>query len=474
MFATCFMTKSIVKIFIPFLLLIFLSGQLLFQSGCANPLPPEGGFRDTLPPVLLKVTPPDRSLEFGGDRIVFSFDEYVDLENYQQNMIVSPLPNNNPNVTRKLNTVTIKLRDTLKPNTTYSFDFGKSIKDVNEGNALSNFRYVFSTGAYIDSLELTGRVILAETGDKDTTMTVMLYTDQNDSSVIKAKPQYVTKLDGDGAFRFRYLPPGTYSIYALKDEGSYRYLSTKQLFAFGDMPVKPGLQSDSILLYAYVADQTKGTTPATARPARNLEKRLRYTLNLNNNKQDLLDSMVITFDTPLKIFDSTKVHFSTDSTFAAVSGTRWSLDTTSKKLALITTWKENTLYNIILEKDFATDTLGQQLLKADTLSFFTRALSEYGKLTIRFRNLDKFKNPVLQFVQGSDIKMSYPLSGPNFSRPLFEPGEYNLRILIDENQNGKWDPGEFFGKHKQPEIVKPLTRKITVRASWDDAVEIVL
>jgi hypothetical protein len=469
------MTKSIVKIFFPLLLLIILSGQLFFQSGCANIIPPEGGFKDTLPPVLVRATPPTQTLEFGSDRITFSFDEYVDLDNYQQNLIVSPLPNNSPNVTRKLNTVTIKIRDTLKPNTTYSFDFGKSIKDINEGNVLENFSYVFSTGTFIDSLELKGRVFMAETGETDSTLTVMLYTEKDDSLVIKTKPRYISKLGGNGAFRFRNLPPGTYYIYALKDEGSYRYMSTKQAFAFAKEPVQSGIRTDSIILYAYIADQSQAAGQPAARPARTVEKRIRYQTTVINNKHDLLDSFTLTFETPLRNVDTSKIHFSTDTTFAPItSGILWSQDTLRKSLSLNYRWKENTQYNIILEKEFATDTLEQQLLKSDTISFTTRALTEYGKLTIRFRNLDLSKNPVLQFVQSNNVMASFPLTSETFTQPLFEPGEYNLRMLTDDNKNGKWDPGEFFGKHKQPEIVRPLTRRITVRPNWDDVVEIVL
>jgi hypothetical protein len=113
-------------------------------------------------------------------------------------------------------------------------------------------------------------------------------------------------------------------------------------------------------------------------------------------------------------------------------------------------------------------------LKTDTLSFTTKALTEYAKLSLRLRNLDLSRNPVLQFIKDGDLKKSFPLTGPQFSQPLFEPGEYNLRVLYDDNKNGRWDPGDFFGKHKQPEIVKPLTRKITVRVNWDDTIEIAL
>src|SRR5688572_24860527 len=163
------MTKpTLIKIVFPLLLFIIIIPQILVQTGCANIIPPEGGLRDSVPPVLRKADPADSSRNFSDNSITLSFDEYVNADNYLQEMIVSPVPTNMPTVTRKLNTVTVKLRDSLEPNTTYSINFGNTIKDVNEGNTLKNFTYIFSTGPYFDSLQFTGNVLLAESGEADT------------------------------------------------------------------------------------------------------------------------------------------------------------------------------------------------------------------------------------------------------------------------------------------------------------------
>jgi hypothetical protein len=178
------------------------------------------------------------------------------------------------------------------------------------------------------------------------------------------------------------------------------------------------------------------------------------------------------FDKPLRNFDSAKVHFTYDTTYTPVTGHTWSIDSTKKKITLTYPWTENTRYHLVLQKDFAADTLGQQLLRADTISFTTMKNADYGKLSIRFRNLDLSKNPVLQFVQSSAVVNSFPLTGETFSQAIFLPGEYELRILNDANKNGVWDPGEFFGKHIQPEIVKPVERKINVKENWENDFEI--
>ena len=142
----------------------------MILPGCASIIPPQGGPRDTIPPQLIKVSPADSTRNFKGTRINFTFDEFIDLQNVQENLLVSPLPKTIPFVESKLNTMSVRMKDSLEPNTTYSLNFGNAIKDYNEGNVIKGFTYVFSTGPYIDSLELHGNVVLAETGKTDSTI----------------------------------------------------------------------------------------------------------------------------------------------------------------------------------------------------------------------------------------------------------------------------------------------------------------
>ena len=468
----------LLKTFISFIAVCFLLlTSLISGPGCATIIPPEGGPKDTLPPVLRRANPIDSSRNFAGKTITLSFDEYVDADNYQKELIVSPVPANMPTVTRKLNTVTIKLRDTLEVNTTYSFNFGNTIKDVNEGNIIKDFTYTFSTGSYFDSLGFIGNVLLAETGEIDSTLTIMLHKTNIDSALIKQKPRYIAKTDGTGNFRFKNLPPDTFYVYALKDEGgSYRYLNKTQLFAFSDSAVIVTQGTKPLTLYAYATKETPIITNSPSTTGRDnkkpADKRLKFSTNLSGNEQDLLEKFVITFENRLKNFDSSKVQFTKDSSYTPIMGYSWDTDSTRKKVSLNYTWPENVLHHLILEKDFATDTLGQQLLKADTISFKTKERKDYGKLTLRFRNLDLTKNPVLLFVQNNEVKKSFALSSTTFSQTLFLPGEYSLRILNDTNKNGIWDAGEFFGKRRQPELVKPIQRTINVKPGMDTPIEI--
>jgi len=470
------------KRFFIYILTIFLILKIQVLSvGCANIIPPEGGHKDSVPPLLVNATPPDSSNNFSEKKITLTFDEYIQVQNPAQELIMSPVPKVEPAIESRLRTLTIRLKDSLEVNTTYTLNFGNSVRDINEGNIARNFTYIFSTGTTFDSLTLSGKVILAANGKVDTTLVVMLHKNGDDSAVVNEKPRYLTRLDSSGKFRFRNLPWGTFYIYALQDQGnSHRYQSEKQLFAFADSSVSLQNNNKPILLYAY-AEQGAATAPVSSRPqistrpkanANNSEKRLKIQTNASNGQLDLFDSLSFSFEVPLRKLDTSLIHFSTDSTFTPITGYHFLIDTSQKKFTLKYDWKENTRYNIILEKDFAEDTLARALLKTDTLKFKTKKITDYGTLRIRFKNFDASVNPVLLFVQNDNVIRSFPLSGVTLNQPIFPPGEYELRVLYDRNKNGKWDPGQFFGKHIQPELVKTVGRKVTIKANWDNEFDI--
>jgi hypothetical protein len=465
------------------LLSAFSALALIFSTvingpGCANIVPPQGGPRDTIPPVLLKSNPGDSARNFTGNKIVFYFDEFVDVQDVQNNLLVSPMAKINPVVDYKLREITVKLKDSLEANTTYTLDFGKAIKDITEGNIMKDFRYTFSTGAYIDSLELEGSVVMAETAKPDSTMIVMLHTSKDDSAVAKEKPKYIARLDGKGKFHFKNLPAKTFYIYALKDEGGMRrYMNEKQAFAFADQPVVLQGKNEPVNLYAYakkepavvVMDDPGSGKP---KPAAGAEKRLKFQTNLSNNQQDLLGDLTLNFETALKRFDSTGLRLYTDSSYQPVTVLTMLRDSLSRNITLQTTWQENTLYNMVLDKEFAEDSAGRKLFKTDTISFVTKKKADYGSLKIRFRKLELDKNPVVQLVGGQGTVKSFPLTATEFNLALFNPGDYEVRILFDDNKNGSWDPGQFFGSKRQPEKVILIGRKVTIKPNWTNEYDI--
>ena len=459
--------------------IVFLAAIVLYYllsilgTGCAQIGMPLGGPRDTTPPVLLKSTPPNGMIHFTGNRAIFTFDEYVHIQDVQKNLLINPVPNIVPNVTSKLKTVSIKMRDTLQPNTTYSFDFGNAIQDINENNPLRNFTYVFSTGNYIDSLQLHGKVVLAETGKPDSTLLVLLYKNLGDSAVYKEKPKYVASLDSSGHYYFKYLAAGTYHLFALKDEsGQKMYNNPSQLFAFADSAVHITKTVEPIELFAYAEkENTKPAASSSGAQAKNPDRILKYTSSVSSGSQDLLTPLTLTFFTPLKDFDSSKIKL-TDTLYNPIAAAI-SLDSTKKIIIVKTPWEEDLDYRLVIDTAFAVDTLGDKLKKADTIHLKTKREREYGSLKLNFKNLGKIKHPVLQFVKNNEIVDSFKISSPTFNVKLFESGEYELRILDDENDNGTWDPGSYH-LLKQPEKATAIPKKISIRADWGNEYDIEL
>jgi uncharacterized protein (DUF2141 family) len=206
-------------ILIPILLLFVLS-----FVDCAKRGRPSGGKKDSIPPVIVRSSPENYSINFEGDEIKIHFDEYIKLKDLSKELIISPPLKYQPSIT-PLSTgkfIKIKIKDTLKENTTYSFNFGKSIVDNNEENAFKYYKYVFSTGDYIDSLKLKGTIKDALLLKPDNLTTVMLYEvieTFNDSIIYKEKPTYITTTkDSTQTFELTNLKEGKYLLIALKEK----------------------------------------------------------------------------------------------------------------------------------------------------------------------------------------------------------------------------------------------------------------
>ena len=199
---------------------------LIITIGCAKRGSITGGLKDTIAPVLKVSFPENFNKNFKGNEIKLVFDENIKLKNLNKQLIISPPMKYEPSIlpTTPSKTITIKIKDTLQPNTTYSFNFGQSIADNNEGNPLNQFKYVFSTGDYVDSLSLGGTVKSAYDKEVESFVSVMLY-DVNDtfkdSVVYNENPRYVTNtLDSLKTFSFENLKAGKYLIVAMKDYNS--------------------------------------------------------------------------------------------------------------------------------------------------------------------------------------------------------------------------------------------------------------
>jgi uncharacterized protein (DUF2141 family) len=462
------MKKGISAFWMGFLGLgLLLAQQTVLLSGCAQISAPTGGPKDSLAPQLMGANPKLKSVNVTGNKVTLYFNEYVEVKDAFNNVLVSPLPKISPTVDYKLKTVTVKLKDTLLPNTTYSINFGNAIVDINEGNALKNFTYVFATGDKIDSLQLKGKVLLAETGKADSTLVAMLYRDAPDSAVEKRRPDYISRLSGDGSFTFTSLPAGRFKLYALKDgDGSKNYNAKTEMFAFSDETIVVADSTANIKLFAYSEQKdNRNSKPDVATPPA-ADKKFKYTTSLNNGLQDLLGNLVIAFNRPLKAYNEGFINL-TDTNYKPISGAKVTADSNRKNILVATKWIPEHVYCLLVNNQLGEDSLGVKLIKADTVRFTAKKEADYGSLVLRFNNRDTAKHMVLQFVQGDNVVKSQAITAREWSDKLFVPGEYELRILYDTNKNGKWDAGSYSQK-RQPELVMPLPQKLSIRANWDN------
>lgn len=206
--------------------LLFLVLAIFVFLQCARRGTPSGGPKDITPPVLIKTEPLNLSTDFKDKKIRLYFDEYVRLEDVQNQLIVSPPLKYNPQISPQgvaSKVIEIQIKDTLEENTTYTINFGQSIVDNNEGNPNRFLTYVFSTGSYIDSLSVSGVVKDAFNREADDFVSILLYeidTSYTDSTVYKRPPNYITNtLDSTNIFTLRYLKEGRYAMIAIKDNG---------------------------------------------------------------------------------------------------------------------------------------------------------------------------------------------------------------------------------------------------------------
>ncbi|OUR91577.1 hypothetical protein A9Q87_09725 [Flavobacteriales bacterium 34_180_T64] len=210
------------------LFVIFTSTLLV---ACANRGTPSGGEKDKEPPKIVRSIPENFSINFNASEIKIYFDEYIKIKDVQRQLIISPPMDPQPDITplgSASKYIKIKLLDTLQPNTTYAFNFGQSIVDNNEENPYSYYKYVFSTGDYIDSLAVKGQVFDALNRKPDAFVSVMLYeidSTFSDSIVYKEKPKYIANTsDSITTFSLENLKAGHYLMVALKDENNnYTY-----------------------------------------------------------------------------------------------------------------------------------------------------------------------------------------------------------------------------------------------------------
>jgi hypothetical protein len=463
--------------FIPAIVLSCLVAMALVQmGGCANIVPPSGGPRDSIPPYAVYAKPKDSSTNIAPKEILISFNEYITTNALQEQLIVSPNIKNNPLIDQRLNMLRIRLSDSLNTNTTYSLQFGNAIRDVNENNIVQNYTYVFSTGNQIDTGKLFGKVQIAETGLVDSTLIVVLHPIENDSAIFKDKPNYYTRINGKGVFEFNFLPAKDFNIYIVPNDYNKRYDDSTKLFAFLDRSVAPTKNKDTIQLYAFEAAPKKEKKSAVV-GTKNVKKQspvLKYTSNLEGKEKDILSPLTLNFETPIRLNDSFTISI-TDTNLVKQEGVLLKMNAQNKQqVELDFPWEANTDYKLVLPQKSIMDTLSNFLVKADTIQFKTKPESSYGSAILRINGFQQFEHPVLLLLQDQKVKFSYPITQNLLRIPLLPPGDYQLKLLTDANQNGRWDTGKFMGTKIQPERVRNLKISLNIKSNWDNEMNLIL
>lgn len=206
---------------------------LLYAFSCANPGKPDGGPYDETPPQVIGTSPAEYSVNNQQKRITLLFDEYIRMNNAAEKVVISPPQLDQPEIRSSGRKIHIELRDSLRPNTTYTIDFGDAIEDNNEGNPMENYAFVFSTGESIDTLEVSGKVLDASNLEPVKGILVGLHSNLEDSAFTTTPLEHIGRTDGTGHFVIKGLAPRKYRIYALNDaENDYIFRQKSEAIAF--------------------------------------------------------------------------------------------------------------------------------------------------------------------------------------------------------------------------------------------------
>lgn len=506
---------------------------------CAKKGRPSGGPKDLEPPIMLKATPENYSTNFTGQEIEIFFNEYVKLNDLTKQLIISPPLKIKPLISPQggaSKTVKIKIFDTLKPNTTYSFNFGKSIVDNNEGNPFSFFKYVFSTGKSIDSLKFNGSIRDAISNTADNFVSVMLYEIDStftDSIVYNETPRYITNtLDSTTNFTFENLKAGKYLLTALKEAtDNYKFNQKTDKIAFKkDFITIPSEDTPVLILFKEIENykalkakherknrikfryEGEATEKIAIKLLSEVKLTSKVTKEIDNDTLQYwfkpnvdLDSLNFTM-THQKQVDTFTVRIrkkiKSDSLFFKASSSSLTLIENFKIVPSVPIVKiDNSKINIldkdsiivpfktaidkvtsVINLEFKKEESQQYAIRVlpkaftdffeatnDTLNYraSTKSLTDFGNFKVTLNNAPK--SPLVVQLVSAKGEVEYEKFGTGtnvFNFTNITPSIYNLRVVFDDNNNKKFDTGNYL-KKLQPERVAYHPDEIEIRANWD-------
>ncbi|MDQ3192008.1 MAG: Ig-like domain-containing domain [Bacteroidota bacterium] len=544
---------------------------LLLLISCAQVGSPSGGAKDTTPPKIVKSIPENFSTEFKGNSLTLVFDEFVQVKDLNSQLIISPPLSKKPIIKQKGKAVIFQFNEDLLDSTTYTFNLGKSIVDLNEGNILDSNLFVFSTGNFLDSLRVSGFIKNAADAKPEKDIAVMLYANVKDSVYYdndfapsyrdsipyKNQPLYLGRTKEDGSFAINNIKKGNYIIFALKDlNNNLLFDQPGELIAFSDSLMQIDTSNavvnlnlfeeaqekqyvkkayaerygkftfvfnqpvDSLLVTpsshdfkkAWFLKESSANRDTVSYWLTDIEGMDSLTLILNDYKNindtfeiaigkkelvnkdlkrsrvvkpspltldasfnatttNLLDynkNLIFEFSHPVADYDFSNVVLS--SGVDTLSFKTKIVDDISRTFELIYPWVEDSSYNLFIPPGAFVDifNLGNDTI---TNSFKVNSAESYGSILLSITvpekqhqfiiELSKDKNMVRKMVINQDETVEFT---------YLNPGSYNLKITYDENNNEKWDTGNYL-KKKQPEKVVYYSSGVTVRPNWDMELE---
>ncbi len=501
----------------------------IMLMGCAAINSPTGGEKDTEAPEVLSMHPENASTNFDASKFSIRFNEFIAREDFSKKLIISPPVGDDFKVIYRGKKLIFQLPDSLTPNTTYSFQFGNSIKDYTEGNSLNNFQYVFSTGPALDSLKLAGHVINASNGLPVENAWVLLYdqSENTDSLLFDTSAKYITQTDASGAFHFDYLADNGYHLFALVDQNNdLRYQSKHELAGFYTGVIYPDtLASPEIAIF----QESEKFKFLGARYSQYGRLDIKFQGNVDPYEV-VLEQPQIHYETWNSSVDSSSIWFNPEGvdsvlTFVESSG---GIDTVNSKILPFKkrSFKLDVLKEVyhleepisissvmpfelldsskIILVNQSLDTIPHSLLGLDGRGYelnFKKSAGEAYNLFVYPNSFSSYldeANDSLQFAFKINPKSAYSsivlsvdsilASNPGILQlstskgalvrsVLVErgqtkiildyllPGEYTLQWVVDSNDNERWDAGNIAAKI-QPEKVHRHNGVLKLKANW--------
>ncbi|MBI2258949.1 MAG: Ig-like domain-containing protein [Flavobacteriia bacterium] len=505
---------------------LFLSLFLFLLYSCAQIGDISGGEKDVTAPKIISCNPPNKSVYFTEKKIEFTFDEYIKLNNPNDNAIILPF-GAKLKVTAKKKKMRIEWGDELLPNSSYQINMNSLVKDIKEGND-SVMTYVFSTGAFLDSLSLKGVIIDVESNSLQEGWTVFL---NNTDDILQTKPTYFVKTNKKGEFKIENIKEGKYFLYAIKDESKDLLFQRTEGIAFMDSFISiystdsaqivlnsfKNLELPKIKTKKYISPNLLilSTTFPISQSKLYLDSVLVKNENIKELKEDsvvlVLDNALIPanhqlvfqygdtkdtttffvskkeeklsyiiFPTDKKLVNKKEVEFLFNAPIISINTALIESMTTDSISIPFTYQIDKTILFI-----YFSDTLNKNVsftLKKDAISFENNQDMKEIKTNFILKSEKDFATLILKNkipeksileIKNSNVKLLYTDKklNENLRIEKLEPGEYSVRLILDENGNEKWDTGDFF-KRQQAEKILFFNDKIKLRANWETEIEI--